>query len=102
MLSTASHGADQIIVQRLPACRNVRDVQKAVIASGVVVFLQFTLFLAVGLALYSYFDGASIDRLGLANSDELFPMFVVEGIPAGLAGLILAGIMAAALTSSPS
>src|SRR5699024_968535 len=102
LLSTASHGADQIIVQRLPACRNVRDAQKAVIASGVVVFLQFALFLTVGLALYSYFDGTSIDRLGLANSDELFPMFVVEGIPAGLAGLILAGIMAAAMSTLSS
>ncbi|HIY43066.1 MAG TPA: sodium:solute symporter [Candidatus Nocardiopsis merdipullorum] len=102
LLSTASHGADQIIVQRLLACRNVRDAQKAVIASGVVVFLQFALFLTVGLALYSYFDGASIDRLGLANSDELFPMFVVEGIPAGLAGLILAGIMAAAMSTLSS
>ncbi|MEV2275272.1 sodium:solute symporter [Nocardiopsis sp. NPDC049922] len=102
LLSTASHGADQIIVQRLLACRTPRDAQKAVIGSGVVVFLQFALFLTVGLALFSYFDGASVDRLGLSGSDEVFPTFIVEGMPAGLSGLLLAGIMASAMSTLSS
>ncbi|WP_285730540.1 sodium:solute symporter [Nocardiopsis sp. ATB16-24] len=102
LLSTASHGADQIIVQRLLGCRSLRDAQKAVIVSGAVVFLQFALFLTVGLALYSYFEAATIEQLGLAGPDELFPVFIVEGLPAGLSGLLLAGIMASAMSTLSS
>jgi SSS family transporter len=102
LLSTASHGADQIIVQRLLGCRTLRDAQKAVITSAVVVFAQFALFLTVGLALYSYFERASVEELGLASSDELFPTFIVQGLPAGLAGLLLAGIMASAMSTLSS
>ncbi|MCY9784358.1 sodium:solute symporter [Nocardiopsis sp. EMB25] len=102
LLSTASHGADQIIVQRLLGCRTLRDAQKAVIGSGVVVFFQFALFLTVGLALFSHFDGASVDRLGLTGPDEVFPAFIVEGMPAGLSGLLLAGIMASAMSTLSS
>ena len=102
LLSTASHGADQIVVQRLLGCRSLRDAQKAVIVSGVVVFLQFALFLTVGLALYSYFEAATVAQLGLGTSDELFPVFIVEGLPPGVAGLLLAGIMAAAMSTLSS
>ena len=102
LLSMASHGADQLIVQRLLGCRTLRDAQKAVIVSGVVVFVQFALFLTVGLALYSYFERATVERLGLSTSDELFPVFITEGLPAGLSGLLLAGIMAAAMSTLSS
>ncbi|MBR8741192.1 sodium:solute symporter [Nocardiopsis sp. MG754419] len=102
LLSTASHGADQLIVQRLLGCRTLRDAQKAVIVSGVVVFFQFALFLTVGLALYSYFERATVEQLGLSTSDELFPVFIAEGLPPGLAGLVLAGIMAAAMSTLSS
>lgn len=102
LLSTASHGADQIIVQRLLGCRSLRDAQKAVVGSAVVVFVQFALFLAVGLALYSYFERATVEQLGFNNSDEIFPTFIVEGLPAGLSGLLLAGIMASAMSTLSS
>ncbi|WP_067608234.1 sodium:solute symporter [Nocardiopsis listeri] len=102
LLSTASHGADQLIVQRLLGCRTLRDAQKAVIVSGVVVFVQFALFLTVGLALYSYFERATVEQLGMSTSDELFPVFIAEGLPAGLSGLLLAGIMAAAMSTLSS
>ncbi|RNL80603.1 sodium:solute symporter [Halostreptopolyspora alba] len=102
LLSTASHGADQIIVQRLLSCRTLRDAQKAVIGSAVVVFFQFALFLTVGLALFAYFEGAGLDQLGLENGDALFPHFILEGLPAGLSGLLLAGIMASAMSTLSS
>lgn len=102
LLSMASHGADQLIVQRLLGCKSLRDAQLALIMSGVVVFLQFALFLTVGLALHSYYEQRTIDQLGLANSDELFPTFIVDGMPAGIAGLMLAGIMAAAMSTLSS
>ncbi len=102
LLSTASHGADQIIVQRLLGCRTLRDAQKAVIGSAVVVFFQFALFLTVGLALFAYYEGAAAEQLGLTQDDEIFPTYIVEGLPAGLSGLLLAGIMASAMSTLSS
>ncbi|TQN32273.1 SSS family transporter [Haloactinospora alba] len=102
LLSTASHGADQIVVQRLLGCRSLRDAQKAVIGSAVVVFFQFALFLTVGLALFSYYEGASIEQLGLDQNDEIFPTYIIEGLPAGLSGLLLAGMMASAMSTLSS
>ncbi len=102
IFSMASHGTDQLIVQRLLACRNVADSQKAVIGSAVIVMVQFALFLGVGLLLWVHYDGASIEALGLQRSDEVFPQYIIEGLPAGLSGLILAGIVAAAMSSLSS
>ena len=118
LLSMASHGADQIIVQRLLACRTLRDSQKALIASGVVVAFQFALFLLVGLALWGYYGGQPVAELGHTSADEIFPRFIVEGLhtsadeifprfiveglPAGLSGLLLAGIMASAMSTLSS
>ncbi|ACU96016.1 sodium:solute symporter [Saccharomonospora viridis] len=102
LFAMASHGADQLMVQRLLACKNVRDSQKAVVASGVVVFLQFALFLLVGAMLWAFYDGAAPESMGLSNNDELFPMFIVEQLPTGLSGLLIAGILAAAMSTISS
>lgn len=102
LFAMASHGADQLMVQRLLACRTVRDSQKAVIASGVVVFVQFALFLFVGAMLWSFYRGATPDALGLQASDELFPKFIVEQLPAGMSGLLIAGILAASMSTISS
>ncbi|AOW95234.1 sodium:solute symporter [Rhodococcus sp. WMMA185] len=102
LLSTASHGVDQIIVQRLLTCRTLRDAQRAVIGSAVVVFLQFALFLTVGLGLWSYYQGRTPEQMGLSTGDEIFPTFIVEGLPAGISGLLLAGIMASAMSTLSS
>ncbi|MBW4716662.1 sodium:solute symporter [Saccharothrix obliqua] len=101
VLSMASHGADQLIVQRLMATRDVRAAQKALIASGVVVFLQFALFLFIGVMLWAFYGGLDpVKGLGLANGDELFAGFIVRDMPSGLSGFVIAGILAAALSSS--
>lgn len=102
LFAMASHGADQLMVQRLLACRNVRESQKAVIASGVVVFFQFAVFLLVGAMLFSFYDGQSIDAMGLANPDDLFARYIIEELPAGLSGLLIAGILAAAMSTISS
>lgn len=102
MFSMASHGTDQLIVQRLLACRTVRDSQKALLASAFVVMFQFALFLLVGLLLWSYYGGASVADLGLTRPDEVFPKYIIEGLPPGLSGLILAGIVAAAMSTLSS
>ncbi len=102
VLSMASHGTDQLIVQRLLACRTVRDSQKALIGSGVIVILQFALFLLVGLLLWSHYGGATLAELGLTRGDEVFPRYIIEGLPAGISGLLLAGILAAAMSTLSS
>ncbi len=102
VFSVASHGTDQLIVQRLLACRSLRDSQRALVGSALVVMIQFSLFLLIGLLLWSYYNGATMPELGLSRADEVFPKYIVEGLPAGVSGLLLAGIIAAAMSTLSS
>lgn len=102
VFSMASHGADQLMVQRLLACRSMEDSQRALIGSALLVMVQFAMFLLVGLMLWAYYGGASPGELGISRSDEVFPKFIVEGLPAGVSGLLLAGIIAAAMSTLSS
>lgn len=102
LFAMASHGADQLMVQRLLACKDVRDSQKAVIASGVVVFIQFAIFLLVGALLWSFYDGQSPEDMGLSNPDDLFASYIINELPAGLSGILIAGILAAAMSTISS
>lgn len=97
MLSAATHGTDQMFVQRLLATRNVSDARKALVGSGVLVIVQFAIFLIVGTLLWA----AGADDPNLA-SDELFPTFIVERLPPGLSGVLIAGIFAAAMSTVSS
>ena len=96
-LSMASHGTDQLIVQRLLTCRDVRQSQRALIGSGVAVIFQFALFLLVGLGLWVFFEGRAFD-----SSDEIFARFIIDEMPTGLRGLLIAGVFAAAMSSLSS
>ncbi len=98
-LSMASHGTDQLIVQRVLATKSVHAGRKALIGSGVIIIVQFALFLLVGLLLYGHYGGASIAQLGLRSADEIFPRYIVEGLPPGVSGIIIAGLFAAALST---
>jgi SSS family transporter len=102
IFSIASHGTDQLIVQRLLTTRNVDNSQRALIWSGIVVALQFGLFLFIGLLLYAFYDAQSAQQLGLATTDEIFAKFIVEQLPVGLSGLIIASLFAAAMSSLSS
>ena len=102
VFAMASHGADQLMVQRLLACRNLRDSRKALITSGVVVFVQFALFLFIGTLLWSFFQGADPASMGMASDDELFPRFIVTELPPVVSGLLIAGILAAAMSTLSS
>ena len=93
-LSMASHGADQLIVQRLLASQNLREARLSLIGSGVVVLLQFGLFLIIGVGLWSFYGGQTFVR-----PDEIFPKFIVEVMPPGLTGLVIAAILAAAMST---
>lgn len=93
-LSMASHGADQLIVQRLLSARSLKDAQRAIIGSGLVVFVQFALFLTVGIGLWSFYQGRTF-----MTPDAIFPTFIVEQMPNGLLGLIVAAIVAATMST---
>ncbi|MBS3819791.1 sodium:solute symporter [bacterium] len=102
VFSVASHGTDQLIVQRLLTTRNLRSSQKALIGSGIVVFLQFSLFLFIGLLLYGFYSGQPPSQLGLVSADEVFTKFIVEEMPPGVSGLIIAAVFAAAMSTLSS
>ncbi|WP_412063109.1 sodium:solute symporter [Rubrivirga sp. IMCC45206] len=102
VFAMASHGTDQLIVQRVLACRSLEEGRKAMIWSGVFVAVQFALFLAVGLMLWVHYGGAPLAELGLTRGDELFPRYILDEMPVGLRGLLLAGIVAAAMSTLSS
>lgn len=97
MLSAASHGTDHLIVQRVLASRSLRDGRTALVGSGILVILQFALFLLVGSAIWA--AGLAPESL---RPDEIFPRFVVHHLPTGLAGLMIAAILAAAMSTQSS
>jgi len=102
VLAMASHGADQLIVQRLLACRGLRDARKALVGSGVLVILQFSLFLAVGVGLFAFYGGRAVGPGGFATSDEIFPSFIVGHLPPFISAYLIAGIFSAAMCSESS
>ena len=97
VFTMASHGTDQLIVQRLLTCTDQRAAQKALVGSGVVVIFQFLLFLMVGLGLWAFYGGREFD-----STDEIFATFILQELPPGLTGLLIAGVFAAAMSSLSS
>jgi SSS family transporter len=97
-LTMASHGTDQLMVQRLLAARSLRESRIALLASGVVILVQFALFLAIGTGLY-YFYGNVTNGTPPGNPDRVFPAFIVTEMPHGVAGLMVAAILAAAMSN---
>ncbi len=102
IFSLASHGTDQLIVQRILSCPDTRSGQKAIVVSGFVVFLQFLLFLLLGVMLYAFYGGASVQELGVLRADGIFPKFIVEEMPMGISGVIVAALFAAAMSTLSS
>ena len=97
-LTMATHGTDQTIVQRLLAARNQRDSSRAILASGFIVFFQFTVFLFVGVLLFVFAQHTPLLAPG-DRTDRILPLFLVREMPAGLAGLLLASILAVAMSN---
>jgi SSS family transporter len=96
-LTMASHGTDQLLVQRLLGCRTRWDAQRALMLDATLIVLQFAFFLLLGLCLFAFYGGQSVQQLGLRSSDEIFPKFIVQNLPSGLAGLVIAGVLASAM-----
>ena len=97
-LTAASHGTDQLIVQRLLSARDERQSKIALISSGAVILLQFSLFLLAGALLFVYYR-LHPPATPFARTDEIFPTFVTRELPHGMAGLLIAAILAAAMSN---
>src|SRR6202167_5536509 len=95
-LTTASHGTDQLIVQRLLAARSQRQSIAALLSSGVAILFQFALFLIVGVMLFVYYR---VPSASFGKPDRIFPTFIVSRMPHGISGLLIAAILAAAMSN---
>jgi SSS family transporter len=95
-LTMASHGTDQLMVQRMLAAKNLRESQLALLSSGVVIFVQFALFLLIGVGLYVFYGQ---HPAVFTSADRIFPTFIVREMPLGIAGLLVAAILAAAMSN---
>jgi SSS family solute:Na+ symporter len=94
--TVASHGTDQLIVQRLLAARNQRQSVTALISSGVAVLFQFALFLVLGVMLWAYYR---VPSAVFGRPDRIYPSFIVSRLPHGISGLLIAAILAAAMSN---
>ncbi len=97
-LTTASHGTDQLMVQRLLAARSERESKLALLSSGVAILFQFSLFLIVGVMLFVYYHSVQPSTI-FTSSDRIFPTFIVDKMPHGISGLLIAAILAAAMSN---
>jgi Na+/proline symporter len=100
-LTMASHGTDQLMVQRMLAARNLRESRLALLSSGIVIFAQFAMFLLIGVGLWVFYGShpAALAEIGGANGNRIFPGFIVHQMPTGIAGLLVAAILAAAMSN---
>jgi solute:Na+ symporter, SSS family len=96
-LTMASHGTDQLLVQRLLGCKTRWESQCALMLDATFIVIQFAFFLLLGLCLFAFYGGVPFTQLGLKSSDEIFPRFIVENLPTGVAGLVVAGVLASAM-----
>src|SRR6202142_3245160 len=95
-LTTASHGTDQLIVQRLLAARSQKQSVMALLSSGVAILFQFALFLIVGIMLWAYYR---VPSAVFGKPDRIYPTFIVSRMPHGISGLLIAAILAAAMSN---
>ena len=96
IFTTASHGTDQLIVQRLLAARGQKQSVTALISSGIAILFLFALFLTVGVMLWAYYRVPSSVFL---RPDRIYPSFIVNKLPHGISGLLIAAILAAAMSN---
>lgn len=95
-LSFASHGADYMMVQRVLGTKNLSSARKAMVGSGIFVFIQLCVFLFVGSLIFLFFSGTPLEN------DREFPTFIAQYLPVGLKGLLLAGVLSSGMSTLSS
>lgn len=105
-LVMSSHGADQLIVQRVLACNSVREGRRALILSAVIILPMMLIFLLAGTLLWVYYQAhpefpipLPEARPGIGKNDYVFPIFIITAMPAGFRGLLIVAILSAAMSS---
>jgi solute:Na+ symporter, SSS family len=107
-LTTATHGTDQLMVQRYLCSRSPGQARLALAVSGIIVFVQFMLFLLIGAMLYVFYTGYAPEEIarftldGRLQTDRIFPLFIVQHLPVGVVGLVCAAIFSAAMSTLSS
>lgn len=101
LLTLSSHGTDQLIVQRVLSAKNLAEGQKSMVVSGFVVFFQMLFFLLIGLLLFVFFEQKEV-TISSTNANDVFPYFIVNYLPIGITGLIIASIFSAAISTLSS
>jgi Na+/proline symporter len=110
VLVLSSHGAEQLIVQRVLACKSVADGRKALVLSAVVIFPLFFIFLLVGAMLWVFYQGHPFQiplpethpGSGITANDFIFPIFMMTEVPHLLKGFLIVAILSAAMSSVSS
>jgi len=92
----ASHGTDQLIVQRLLAARNQKQSARALVSSGVAILFQFAIFLFIGVMLFAFYR---VPSSHFGKPDRIYPTFIVTHMPHGISGLLIAAVLAAAMSN---
>jgi Na+/proline symporter len=106
-LTTATHGTDQLMVQRYFCADSARQARVALLTSGAVILAQFALFLLIGTMLYVFYthfpaESSAFMVNGRLQTDRIFPTFIVAHLPVGVVGLVIAAIFAAAMSTLSS
>ncbi|HAV61903.1 MAG TPA: hypothetical protein DCY13_06020, partial [Verrucomicrobiales bacterium] len=107
-LVMSSHGADQLIVQRVLSCRSVGDGRRALALSAVIIFPLFLLFLMVGVLLWVFYQQNAFAitlpeaQPGVGKNDYVFPIFILTEIPVVMKGFLIVAILSAAMSSVSS
>ncbi len=106
----SSHGAEQLIVQRVLACKTVADGRKALALSAVFIFPLFLVFLLAGAMLWVYYQHHAMaipipeirTGSGIKANDYIYPIFMVTAVPHVLKGFLIVAILSAAMSSVSS
>jgi solute:Na+ symporter, SSS family len=102
IFSMASHGADQLMVQRYLCARSLGHARLALVLSGFVIFVQFLLFLGVGIGMYLLAQQGLFSEAAGAKNDEVFSLFIINKLPTGVVGILVAAVLAAAMSTLSS
>jgi SSS family transporter len=97
-LTTSTHGTDQYMVQRYLCGKNARQASVALLTSGAIVFVQFIMFLMIGVMLFVFYNQNTLPAD--VTPDRIFSYFIVTQLPTGVIGLVIAAMLAAAMSSS--
>ena len=103
--NVGAYGTDQLIAQRMFCCRGPREARWAIVSSYAGLLVTFAVML-VGVGLYAYYQAHPLSGPALQlyekTGDRIFPLFILDVLPPGLKGLLIAAIMAAAVSSLDS